>query len=258
MNGRLDGKAAVVTGAGRGIGKACSELFAREGAAVVVTDIDSKPLDEVVKEIQSAGGKAIGVVGDITKPEDSQKIMDKAVESFHKLDILVNNAGIPMDAMIHKMTDNQWDLCVSVNLTGAFNCIRAAAKYMRQENHDGRIINITSHVGLTGDIGRINYCAAKAGVVGLTKAVAKEWARYGITCNAIAYGFVDTRLTKAKEEQQEVVAGIELGIPKQARDIVLTQLKPMLPEEASKSILLLASDEAAQINGQVLSPPSPR
>lgn len=253
MTKRLEGKIAVITGSGRGIGKACSELFAREGAAVVITDIDSKPIDEAVKEIQAAGGNAVGIVGDITKPEDCQKIMDKAVETFGKLEILVSNAGLPLDAMIHKMTDDQWNLCINVNLTGAFNCIRAAAKYMRQENHNGRIINITSHVGLTGDIGRINYCAAKAGVIGLTKAVAKEWARYGITCNAIAYGFVDTRLTKAKEEQQEIVAGIELGIPKQARDMVLTQLKPMTPEDAAKPILLLASDEAAHINGQVLS-----
>jgi 3-oxoacyl-[acyl-carrier protein] reductase len=250
--GKLDGKVAVITGAARGIGKAVAMLFASEGAAVFLTDIDEAPLMDTVREIVQIGGKADGCVGDVTNPEDCQKVMDKAVEKFGKLDILVNNAGLTRDALIHKMTDVQWDMCLNINLKGTFNCIRAASKYMMRDGHNGRIINVTSVAGLMGNVGQINYSAAKAGLVGLTKTVAKEWARFGITCNAIAYGFVDTRLTREKETQQEEVAGEAVGIPKKVRDMVLLQVKPMTPEEAAKPVLFLASDDAAFITGHVL------
>lgn len=250
--GKLDGKVAVITGAARGIGKADAILFAREGAAVLVSDIDAGPLEEVVKEIRAAGGKAEACAGDVTKPEDCQKMMDTAVEKFGKLDILVNNAGLTRDALIHKMTDSQWDICVDISLKGTFNCIRAASKYMMKEGHNGRIINVASVAGLMGNVGQINYAAAKSGLIGLTKTVAREWGRFGITCNVVAYGFVDTRLTREKEAQQEVVAGEPVGIPKKVRDMVLLQVKPMLPEDAAKPVLFLASDDAAFITGQVL------
>lgn len=249
---RLEGKVAVITGAGRGIGKANAVLFAKEGAAVVVSDIDAAPVEETVKDIRATGGKALGVVGDVTKAEDCQKIMDAAVEKFGKFDILVNNAGLTRDALIHKMTEVQWDTCIAINLKGAFNCIKAASKYMMKDGHNGRIINISSVAGLMGNIGQINYAAAKAGLIGLTKSVAKEWRRYGITCNAVAYGFVDTRLTRAKEDQHEVVAGEEVGTPKKIRDYFLQQAgKPMTPDDAAKPVLFLASDDAAFITGQV-------
>jgi 3-oxoacyl-[acyl-carrier protein] reductase len=250
--GKLDGKVAVITGAARGIGRADALLFAREGAAVFVTDIDETPLMEVVKEAQSTGGKADGVAGDVTKREDCQRVMDKAAEKFGKIDILVNNAGLTRDALIPRMTDSQWDLCIDISLKGTFNCIRAASKYMMKPEHNGRIINVASVAGLMGNIGQINYSAAKSGLIGLSKTVAREWQRFGITCNVIAYGFVDTRLTKEKETQQEQVGGESVGIPKKVRDFMLLQVKPMTPEDAARPVLFLASDDAAFITGHVL------
>jgi 3-oxoacyl-[acyl-carrier protein] reductase len=250
--GKLDGKVAVITGAARGIGRADALLFAREGAAVFVSDIDEAPLTEVVREIKSAGGRADGHAGDVTKLEDCQKIMDRAAEAFGKIDILVNNAGLTRDALIHKMTDAQWDTCVDISLKGTFNCIRAASKYMMKTEHNGRIINVASVAGLMGNIGQINYSAAKSGLIGLTKTVAREWGRFGVTCNVIAYGFVDTRLTREKETQQEEVGGEAVGIPKKVRDVILFQVKPMTPDDAARPVLFLASDDAAFITGQVL------
>src|SRR4030042_4285493 len=177
--GRPEGKGAVITGAARGIGKADALLFAKEGAAVFVSDIDEAPVMEVVKEIAAAGGKADGCAGDVTKPEDCQKVMDKAVEKFGKIDILVNNAGLTRDALINRMTDAQWDICVDISLKGTFNCIRAASKYMMKAGHNGRIINGASLGGLMGNVGQINYSAAKSGLLGLTQTQDREWGRYG-------------------------------------------------------------------------------
>lgn len=251
--GKLDDKVAVITGSGRGIGKAIAILFAKEGAAVVVNDIDAAPAQETVTEIQSFGGKVVACVADITKAEEAQKLIDTAGERFGELDILVNNAGITRDALIPRMTDAEWDTCININLKGTFNCIRAASRYMMKEGHNGRIINITSVAGLMGNVGQINYSAAKAGIVGLTKTVAKEWARYGITCNAVAYGFVDTRLTREKETG-EVVMGEKVGIPKKIRDVIIMQLagKVMTPDDAAKPVLFLASEDAAFVTGNVL------
>ncbi|HEY82132.1 MAG TPA: SDR family NAD(P)-dependent oxidoreductase [Dehalococcoidia bacterium] len=251
--GRLDGKVAVITGAARGIGKADALLFAQEGAAVVISDIDPEPLEETAREIAAAGGKVAWCVADVTKPEDTDKLMDTAVEKFGDLNILVNNAGITRDALIHRMTDAQWDICIDTILKGTFNCIRSAAKYFRKEGHGGKIINVASVVGLMGNIGQINYSAAKAGIIGLTKTVAKEWASFGVTCNAIAYGFVHTRLTGEKESG-EIVAGEKVGIPKKVRESMLEMVggKAMTPEEAARPVLFLASSDADYITGHVL------
>ena len=250
--GRLDGKVAVITGAARGIGRADALLFAREGAAVFVSDVDEAPLAEVIKEIAAAGGKADACAGDVRNSEDCKRMMDKAAEKFGKIDILVNNAGLTRDALIARMTEAQWDMCVDISLKGTFNCIKAASKYMMKPDHNGRIINVASVAGLMGNVGQINYSAAKSGLVGLSKTVAREWQRYGITCNVVAYGFVDTRLTREKETQQEQVSGEAVGIPKKVRDMMLLQVKPMTPEEAARPVLFLASDDAAFITGHVL------
>lgn len=250
--GKLDGRAAVITGAARGIGRADALLFASEGAAVFVSDIDEAPLTELIKEIRAAGGKADGCAGDVRKPEDCKRVMDQAAEQFGQINILVNNAGLTRDALINRMSEAQWDACIDISLKGTFNCIRAASKYLMKQDNNGRIINVASVAGLMGNVGQINYSAAKSGLIGLTKTVAKEWGRYGLTCNVIAYGFVDTRLTAEKEAQEERVDGELVGIPKKIRDLMLLQVKPMTPEDAAKPVLFLASDDAAFITGQVL------
>jgi len=252
--GKLDGQVAVVTGSGRGIGKATAMLFAQEGASVMINDIDPAPCSEAVNEINKAfPGKAACCVADITKAEDAQKLMDAAVEKFGKLDILINNAGITRDAMIHKMTDAQWDICVNISLRGAFNCVRAASKYMRHPNHNGRIVNVSSVAGLMGNVGQINYASAKAGLIGMTKTVAREWANFGVRCNVVAYGVVDTRLTQEKETG-DIVGGEPVGIPKKIRDIMIGAMggKTLTPEEAAKPILFFASDDSNFITGNLL------
>ncbi|MBI2859299.1 MAG: SDR family NAD(P)-dependent oxidoreductase, partial [Chloroflexi bacterium] len=243
---RFTGKVAVVTGSGRGIGRAEALQLAAEGASVIVNDIDMDPLVGVVTEIEAAGGKAFGVAADVTKGDEAQKIIDAAVAKFGKLDILVNNAGLTRDNLIARMTDAQWDLVININLKGTFNCIRAAARQFMK--HGGVIVNTSSVAGLFGNIGQLNYSAAKAGVAGMTKTVAKEWQRYNVNCNAVAFGLVDTRLTREKEEG-EVVAGDKVGIPKKVRDEMLESVagKNMPPEYAAKPVLFLASDDAKYI-----------
>ncbi len=251
--GKLDGKVAVITGAARGIGKADAQLFCQEGASVVISDIDEEPLKETAKEIEAAGGKVAWTTADVTKAEDTDKLMGFAVEKFGDLNILVNNAGISRDALIHRMTDKQWDACVDIILKGSFNCIRSSAKYFMKRGHGGKIINISSVMGLMGNIGQANYSTAKAGVIGLTKTVAKEWARYGVTCNAIAYGFVHTRFTAEKEAGEEVM-GEKMGIPRRLRDRMLEEIQGqvMTPEQAAKTVLFLASSDSDFITGDVL------
>lgn len=256
--GRLDGKVAVITGSGRGIGKAVAALLASEGAAVMVNDIDAAVAEQAAREIAGSGGKAAACVADIRNPEEARKLMDTAVEKFGKLDILINNAGIARDNLVSRMTDEQWDLCIDINLTGTFNCIRAASKYMMKKGHNGRVINISSFTGMAGNPGQINYAAAKAGVIGMTKTLAKEWLRYGITCNAVAFGGVETRFTAARENGEEFL-GEKLGIPQKAREAMMQQMESltiggrmMPPEDAAKCVLLFALDEASWITGNVL------
>ncbi|HLC22906.1 MAG TPA: SDR family NAD(P)-dependent oxidoreductase [Dehalococcoidia bacterium] len=251
---RFTGKVAVVTGSGRGIGRAEAMQLAAEGAAVIINDIDPDPVSTVVKEIEAAGGKAFGVVADVTKGEEAQKIMDAAVQQFGALDILINNAGLIRDNLIARMTDAQWDLVINISLKGTFNCIRASSRYMMKHGHVGRIVNTSSVAGLFGNVGQANYSAAKAGVVGLTKTVAKEWGpRYNVTCNAVAFGLVDTRMTREKETA-DTVFGEKVGIPKKIRDEMVEQAagRIMTPEDAARPVLFLASDDAAFITGQVL------
>ncbi len=268
MAGLLDGQVALITGAGRGIGAATATLFAREGAKVVVNDLNAEPAEAVVAAIREAGGEAIAVPGDVTAPDFPETIVRTAVETFGKLNILVNNAGFTWDGVIHKMTDEQWQTILDVHATAPFRLIRAAAPYMRdvakQELAEGRtpeprcIINVSSTSGLHGNAGQANYATAKMGIVGLTKTVAKEWGRFGIRCNAVAFGYIDTRLTQPKEKGETVeVAGrkIAIGIPEARRELI-----PMLiplgragtPEEAAGAVLFLASPLASYVTGHVL------
>jgi 3-oxoacyl-[acyl-carrier protein] reductase len=266
--GLLEGQVAIITGAGRGIGAATALLFAEQGARVVVSDRDAAPANTVAQQIRDAGGEAIAVAGDITAPEFPAHLVEETIGKFGALHILVNNAGYTWDGMLHKMGDEQWDAMMAVHLAAPFRLVRAATPHMRdaaKNEHaasgkaDPRcIINISSTSGLHGNAGQANYSAAKAGIIGFTKTIAKEWGPFGIRCNAVAFGYIETRLTQAKESGENIEVGgksIPLGIPGHLRDMALMVI-PMArtgtPEEAAGGVLLLASPFAGYINGHVL------
>ncbi len=263
----LEGKSAIVTGSGRGIGLAVAKLFAEHGAAVVVNDLEGEVAESVVSEITEAGGRAVACVGSVTAPDFPERIVRTAVEEFGKLDILVNNAGYTWDAVIQNMTDEMWYAMIDVHLTAPFRLIRAATPYMRevakQEIAEGKrvhrkIINISSTSGVAGNAGQANYSAGKMGVVGLTKTMAKEWGRFNINVNAVAYGFIDTRLTQAKEKHEKVRVGeieAEIGIPEEMRQMAVKLIplgRPGTPEEAAGPVLFLASPLSDYVTGHVL------
>ncbi len=235
------GKVAVITGASRGIGKSISLALAAQGATIVAVDIDQATTDGAVAEFQAAGAKAIGVVGNVTLAADVERMVEKAVEAFGRVDILVNNAGITRDGLIMRMKDDDWDAVLNVNLKGAFLCTRAAFKVMSKQRY-GRIINIASVVGQMGNAGQANYCASKAGLIGLTKSNAREMAKRNVTVNAVAPGFIETAMTDALPEKvrQELAAQIPLERLGSADDI-------------ANAVVFLASESSAYITGHVLS-----
>jgi 3-oxoacyl-[acyl-carrier protein] reductase len=264
----LEGKVAIITGSGRGIGRAAAELFARHGARVVVSDIDPQPAEEAAASIRAAGGEALSLAGDVTDREFAGRIVGAAIEQFAGLDIIVNNAGYTWDAVIHKMTDEQWEAILAVHLTAPFRIIRAAAPYLReaakrekQEQGAARarkIINISSTSGTRGNAGQANYSSGKAGVIGLTKTLAREWGQFNIQVNAVAFGRIDTRLTQAKEKGETILRGeaeISIGIPGER----LERTTPMIPmgragtaAEAAGAIFFFASPFSDYVSGQVL------
>jgi NAD(P)-dependent dehydrogenase (short-subunit alcohol dehydrogenase family) len=244
---RLEGKVAWVTGSGNGIGRATAQAFADEGARLVLADVDEAGLETVVKQIVDGGGEAVSVVGSIADRKDVQKMVDTALENYGRLDILINNAGINRDGLVVKvkdgevsmMGDEKWDPVLDVNLKGTFLCSQAAAVPMIEQKV-GRIIN-TSSVAALGNIGQANYSASKAGVMGLTKTLALEWARFNITVNCVAPGGTKTRMTEGIPEK--ILEGLIQRIP--ARRLGE-------PTEIAAAHVFLASDEAAYITGQVL------
>ena len=267
MEKMLQDKVSIITGSGRGIGREAALLFARQGAKVVVNDMDERPAEETAEDIHSSGGECIMVVGDVSDPSFAEKIVMQAVEAWGGLHILVNNAGFYWDAPIHRMTDEQWETMIAVNLTAPFRLIRAAAPYFReaakQEKADGtvayrKIINASSVVALQGNAFQANYASAKAGLVGMTRSLAKEWGGFNIQVNAVAYGWIDTRLTTAKCDEQSIEregSAIPIGMPTAMRDLM-----PMLipsgragtPEEAAGPMLFLASSLSDYVSGQCL------
>lgn len=260
----LDGKTAIVTGSARGIGRATAEMLAAAGANVLITDLDGDVAEQAAGEIE---GNVISIGGDITADGEPAKIVKKAIDEFGQLDILINNAGYTWDGPVHKITDEQWDAMLAIHTKAPFQMIREAAPYFREpakaERAEGKevfrkIINISSTSGMFGNAGQANYSAGKLGVVGLTKTVAKEWGQFKVNVNAVAYGFVDTRLTAAKEEAGTIEKDgetIQLGIPEQMRQMAAMLIplgRPATPEEAAAPVFFLASPFSNYVHGQVL------
>jgi 3-oxoacyl-[acyl-carrier protein] reductase len=268
MRPLLEEKVAIVTGSGRGIGKATAELFAAEGARVLVTDLDGERARETVSAIQAAGGTAQAMTGDVSAPDFPARLIHATRQAFGKLDILVNNAGFTWDGTLHKMSDTQWQTMIDVHLTAPFRIIRAAAPLLREvakqevAAHGAastrKIVNISSTSGTRGNFGQANYAAAKAGIIGLTKTLAREWGRYNIQVNCVAFGLIDTRLTRNKERGETIRQGaaeIELGIPADLRAASVSLIplgRPGTPHEAASAILFLASSLSDYVSGQVL------
>jgi 3-oxoacyl-[acyl-carrier protein] reductase len=262
--GALDGKSAIVTGSARGIGRATAELLASEGAEVLINDLDGDVAEEASNEIQ---GETVAFAGDLTKEGVPDKLIETAVESFGKLDILVNNAGYTWDGPIHKMADDQFQAMIDIHTVVPFRVLRAAAPHLREpakkERDEGqevfrKIVNVSSISGTFGNAGQANYAAGKAGVVGLTKTLAKEWGQFKINVNAVAFGFVETRLTAAKEEGGKIEREgqeIQLGIPEQMRSLAAAIIplgRPASPQEAAGPVFFLCSPLSNYVHGQVL------
>ena len=262
--GVLDGKAAIVTGSARGIGRATAELLAAQGARVLINDLDADVAEQAAGDID---GETAVFGGDLTKPGACDQLVQKAVDEFGQLDIIVNNAGYTRDNVIHKMSDEEFQAMLDIHTIVPFRVARAAAPYLRdpakKEREEGRevfrkIVNVSSISGTMGNPGQANYSAGKAAVVGLTKTLAKEWGQFRVNVNAVAFGFIETRLTAAKESGNTMTKDgeeIQLGIPEQMRQMaamVIPLGRPGTPKEAAGPIFFLCTPWANYVHGQVL------
>jgi 3-oxoacyl-[acyl-carrier protein] reductase len=267
--GQLDGKVAIVTGSGRGIGQQIALRLARDGASIIVNDLDDAPANETVAMIKAMGGRAVAHNGDVAAVDFGEKIVKAAVEHFGDCHVVVNNAGYTWDTVIQKMTDEQWYAILDVHLTAPFRILRAFVQHVKPvveaEQRAGqrvvrKVVNISSTSGVNGNAGQVNYSAAKAGIVGLTKTLAKEWGRYNVTVNAVAFGLIQTRLT------QPLRGGASGTIDVQGRTVkvgvqgerleALNQMIPLgrggLPEEAAGAVYLFCSPDSDYVSGQTL------
>ncbi len=237
----LSNKVALVTGSGRGIGKTIAMKLAGAGADIVINDIgQASAVESVADEIRAMGRKSLAVVADISSPADVERMVAETIAKLGRIDILVNNAGITRDRLLIRMTDEEWDTVIAVNLKSVFLCTRAVLRHMTNQ-HSGRIISMASIVGIMGNAGQANYAAAKAGIIGFTKTIAKEAASRGITVNAIAPGFIDTQMTQQLSDAQK--DALKQRIP-------LGTLGT--PDDVADAVAFLASDEAGYITGHVL------
>ena len=236
----LNGKIAVVTGAGQGIGREISLFLAKHGANVVVGDLNLEAAEQVTKEIEKLGTKSIAYQVDVSQKNSAHGLIQSAIDTFGDIDILVNNAGITKDAMLHKMTEEQFDQVIAVHMKGTFLCMQSAAIHMRQKQK-GKIVNISSIAGKVGNMGQVNYAGAKAGIVGMTKAEAKELAKFQVNVNAVQPGFIDTDMTRA--------------VPEKVRQIKIAEI-PMNrigePLDIAKAVVFLCSDYSDYMTGNVL------
>ena len=263
--GVLEGKAAVVTGAARGIGRATAELLAEQGARVMISDLDADVLTEAAREID---GEIAEFAGDLTHDGVPEALVRAAVDEFGQLDIVVNNAGYTWDGMAHKMGDDQFRAMLEIHTVVPFKVLRAAAPFLRDagkaDREAGRevfrkVVNVTSITGTQGNVGQVNYAAAKAGLVGLTKTLAREWGPFKVNVNAVAFGFVETRLTAASDNGAETLrrgdTEIRLGIPEKMRQLASTLIplgRPATAREAAGAIFLLCSPWSNFVHGQVI------
>jgi 3-oxoacyl-[acyl-carrier protein] reductase len=262
--GVLDGKSAIVTGSARGIGRATAELLSEQGAQVLINDLDGDVAEQAASEIK---GETTVFAGDLTKPGTADKLVQQAIDSFGKIDIIVNNAGYTLDAPVHKMSDEDFQAMLDIHTIVPFRVIRAAAPHLREpakkEREEGKevfrkIVNVSSTSGTFGNAGQANYSSGKAGVVGLTKTVAKEWGQFKVNVNAVAFGFIDTRLTQAKVDENTMEKEgqkIQLGIPEQMRQMAAMLIplgRPATPSEAAGGIFFLCSPWSNYVHGQTL------
>ena len=267
--GQLDQRVAIVTGSGRGIGQAIALRLARDGAKVVVNDLDEAPARETIALIQAQGGQAVACNGDVTAADFGTRVVATAVEAFGGCHVVVNNAGYTWDSVIQKMTDEQWYAIIDVHLTAPFRILRAFSDYLRPaveaERRDGqrivrKIVNVSSTSGTNGNAGQVNYSSGKAGIMGMTRTLAKEWGRYDVTVNAVAFGYIQTRLTKPLNEGdggtidvlgRTVKIGVQAG-----RLAAMNQMIPLgrggLPKEAAGSVYLFCSPDSDYVSGQTL------
>lgn len=236
----FEGRVAVVTGGAKGIGRAVTRALAAGGAKVVLSGRDESALNEACAEIRAQGGEAVSAAGDVALEADANALCEKALQAFGKAEILINNAGVTRDGLLLRMSDQDWDQVLDTNLKGAFHCIRAFARPMVKQRW-GRIVNVSSVIGLIGNAGQANYAASKAGLLGLTKAVAKELASRHITVNAVAPGFIETAMTGALTEKvrEGLLAQIPLG-------------RLGSPEDVAHAVAFLCSEQAGYVTGQVL------
>ena len=237
---KLKGRVALITGAAQGIGKSIALLLAQNGANIVVSDINLERAEETAREIESIGSKAMAVKVDVANLKEVEQMVEAVLEKFGKIDILVNNAGITRDKLILRMTEEDWDAVLNVNLKGTFNCTKVVVRHMAKQR-SGKIVSIASVVGEMGNAGQANYSASKAGVIGLTKTIAREFAQRRINVNAIAPGYIETPMTeilpeKVKEELKSLIPMERLG----------------KPEDVAEAVLFLVSEESNYITGQVL------
>ncbi|MGQ0709643.1 MAG: SDR family NAD(P)-dependent oxidoreductase [Rhodoferax sp.] len=267
MTRTLENKVAIVTGSGRGIGRAIALKLASEGARVVVNDLDAAPANEVVQAITAAGGQAVACVGSVTAPDFAERIVGTAVSSYQGLDIIVNNAGYTWDNVVQKMSDEQWYAIMDCHLTAPFRILRAAqpviSKMAKAEKEAGqrvvrKVVNISSMAGMFGNPGQANYAAAKAGIMGLTQTLAKEWGRMSVTVNCVAYGLIKTRLTSnAADGASANIDGrdIKVGVNP---DLLATMERSIplgrggTPEEAAGAVYLFCIPESDYVSGQTL------
>lgn len=230
----------VITGAARGIGAEIAREFSNKGATIVISDINQDNLNNTYAELSKSNSNVLAIKTDISKLKEAQHLIEKTLESYDKVDVLVNNAGITRDNLLMRMNEDEWDQVIDINLKGTFNCIKAVTRAMVKQKY-GKIINISSVVGLMGNAGQSNYSASKAGIIGLTKSVARELASRNITCNAIAPGFIETRMTANLDEK--VIDNLKSQIP-------LGRLGSVT--DVAKLVCFLASEDASYITGQVI------